>query len=303
MKKVTLLVFMLSILSYSFSQIVIPNNSFETWESNPFPVYEEPTPWGTPNPYTSLAGAVTVTKSDDAVSGNYSARLETIEIQLGSSTLQAPGLVTYADFNVNIATGDYSFSGGLFMQKRISSLSGKFKYQSAENDSASVLIYCYKHPEGENIDTIGVGLAFLHDAETWTDFTVNMNYFNTQIPDTFNVLIMSTGTFELGYMPPGSVLYVDDITVDTAANAIESNQSLQAKLYPNPTSGLLIIEVDDVVKDGNLKIFDLSGHLVSERVVNGQTIKTDVTRFANGPYTFTLTGLNKRPITGTFIKQ
>jgi len=303
MKKVTLLIFMLSMLGYSFSQIVIPNNNFETWESNPSPVYEEPTPWGTPNPYTSLVGAVTVTKSDDAVSGNYSARLETIEIQLGANTLQAPGLLTYADFNVNIANGDYSFSGGLFMQQRISSLSGKFKYQSAENDSASVLIYCFSHPEGENLDTIGVGLTFLHDAETWTDFTVNMNYFNDQIPDTFNVLIMSTGTFELGYMPPGSVLYVDDITVDTTANAIESNQPLQAKLYPNPTSGQLIIEVDDVLRDGNLKIFDLNGHLVIEKAVNGQAIKTDVGQLAAGNYTFTITGLNKGPVTGTFIKQ
>lgn len=302
MKKISLLIISQFILMVAFAQL-IPNNSFETWDSNPFPMYEEPTPWATPNPYTSFAGAVTVTKSEDAVSGNYSARLETIEIQLGSNTFQAPGLVTFADFNVNLATGDYTFGGGLFLQKRISKLSGKFKYQSAENDSATVLIYCFRHPEGQTLDTIGIGLTFLHDAESWSDFSVNMQYFNDEIPDTFNVLIMSTATFQLGYMPPGSVLLIDDLVADTAINAVPELPALQARLFPNPASDQLNIALNEKVRFGKLTIYDINGKMIRQENFEGTTVVTDVHDLANGIYTYQVTGREKLPVSGTFVKH
>lgn len=298
-------IFLLSILFLSLASFAqtIPNSDFESWESNTLPPYEQPDPWNTPNPYTSILGQVSVSKSNDAFSGSYSAQLKTIEIEYASNKIYAPGLLTYADFKIDFISLDYTFGGGVFLQQKVSKLKGKYKYQGAEGDSASVLIYCYRHPEGQGIDTIGVGLTFLHDAEAWTDFSVDMQFFNSRTPDTFNVLIMSTGTFEVGYMPPGSVLYVDDITIDTTLSAIPTNQSQQAKHYPNPTSNKLVIELE---KDGNertLSIIDINGRLVKEIIFDGNTVIADVSFLSEGIYTYRISDNKNIPVTGAFIKQ
>jgi len=302
MKNVVLLLAVLFAFIQSYSQ-VIPNNSFETWESFNNGAYEEPTPWHTTNPYTSLVGQVNVTKSDDATDGNYSARLETVEINYLTFTFYAPGLLTLADFNVNFLTQQYSISGGLPLQKRVTQLNGKFKYQPAENDSASVLIYCFRHPQGENIDTIGVGLTYLHSVENWSDFTVYMQYLNDHTPDTFNIVILSAGTFQLGYMPPGSVLYVDELSVDTTVSNVASNMSLEAALYPNPASGNVTINLNKSVRTGILTIFDMTGNMIKEENFTGATVITDISNLSNGIYAFKITGGDKLPVTGTFIKH
>lgn len=303
MKKLILLCTILVYFSLTSYSQIIPNNSFETWVPYNNNAYEEPSPWKTTNPYTTFVGQVNVKKSDEASAGSYSARLETIEIQFGTFTFYAPGLLTFADFNVDFVSQNYSFGGGLALQKKVSELKGKYKYQPVENDSASILIYCFRHPEGEDIDTIGVGLTYLHDADDWTDFSVNMQYFNDHTPDTFNVLLLSTGTFQLGYMPPGSVLLIDDISVDTTFTSIATNSSLQAKLYPNPTSGKINIELDEKIKSGRLFLFDLVGNRVKEMEFSGNYIYTDISELSNGIYTFKITGGKQLPVTGTFVKH
>ena len=61
MKKITSLFVLLLVALVGISQ-TLPNYSFEDWVSNPFPAYEEPAPWNTPNPLTSIAQVVTVEK-------------------------------------------------------------------------------------------------------------------------------------------------------------------------------------------------------------------------------------------------
>ena len=99
------------IYSGSFAQM-LPNNGFESWVTNPFPSFEDPESWNTPNGITSLVGKITVTKSEDAFSGNYAPRMETIEIKFGENTFQVPGLVTYADFEIDFLSMDFTFGGG-----------------------------------------------------------------------------------------------------------------------------------------------------------------------------------------------
>lgn len=294
------------ILGLIFSTIfiqaqTIPNSSFESWESGTN--FEDPTPWNTPNSITAWLNAVTVTKSDDAFDGDFSARLETREITIGATKYQVPGLVTYADFDINVLEGTFSFSGGVYKQEKVYKLRGKYKYKSVDNDSASVLIYCFRHPDGEDFDTIGAGLTFLHDADDWTEFSVDMYYLNDQTPDTFNVLLMSSGTFQMGYMPPGSVLYVDNITIDTIYNAIGTNQQFNAKHFPNPTSDKLTIELENEQRDRMVKIFDINGRMVKQLPFEGRKTTIDVSALPGGTYTYQISNNKNIPITGSFIKQ
>lgn len=302
MKKYFLLILLLPFYFQLTSQ-TLPNNSFESWKTNTFPNYEEPEPWNTPNPYTSLAGQICVSSSDDAVEGNFSARMETVEISVGPNTFQSPGLVTYADFNVNVTSGEYTFSGGVLLQQRVSKLKGKYKYTGVEGDSASALIYCFKHPEGSEIDTIGVGLVFLHDAAEWTDFSVDMLYFSTALPDTFNVLLMSTGTFEIGYMPPGSVLYVDDLSLDISYDFTPENNLPEAHLYPVPAGDHLTFDLGNDQVTRILTIYDVNGQLVTQTSLNGSNPVFYSGNLTEGIYLYRIKENKILKYAGSFIKQ
>jgi len=299
MKKTILLFTLLILTILTFGQ-TLPNNSFETWESNPFPSYEEPPPWNTANPFTALAGAVSVTKSEDAFSGEFAAQLETIEINVGQ-TFQAPGLLTFADFNIDLVSLDFSFNGGLFLQDRVTKLMGKYKYTPAENDSASVLIYCFSHPEGEELDTIGLGVTYLHDAEEWTDFSVDMFYLSPSTPDTFNVLIMSTGTFEIGNMPPGSIMLVDDITIETTVSTPENIAVKQATIYPVPANDRLTFELDES-NEYTLSIFDINGRLMEEIKFDGNYKVANTSNLSKGNYTYRILDNKGLRYAGSFVK-
>lgn len=85
----------------------------EEWDN--VNIYEQPQNWNTPNPYTALLGVISVTKGDDAFSGDYSAKLESKEL-LGGQIIVA-GVITLADFAINIADSSFSMNGGFFYRK------------------------------------------------------------------------------------------------------------------------------------------------------------------------------------------
>jgi hypothetical protein len=135
----------------------------------------------------------------------------------------------------------------------------------------------------------------------WTDFSVDMQFLNANIPDTFNVLLMSTGTFQLGYMPPGSILQVDALSIDTTMSAIPAHQAFSTKHYPNPTSNYLRIEME---KDGDgkvIKVFDIKGRLISEDTFDGNLYTINVGEYPKGIYTYQIIAEKNSVSTASFI--
>ena len=296
MKNVFTLILLFSIALFGKAQ-TLPNNDFENWENHG--LYDEPESWHTPNPYTYLAGAVGVTQTDDAFSGSTAARLETIDMLNGG--FQAPGLLTLSDFSVNISTQEFSFSGGFFLQENVSKLTGMYKYAGVDGDSASVVIYNFKHPEGEAMDTIGVGYTFLHDAEDWTPFEVIMINMNSHLPDTFNVMIISSGSEE---MKIGSTLLVDNITIETNTGIIDLwNPVSPLHVYPNPALETVNFEAEDIVSDRELIIYDLNGQIVQKTGFENKTVQVDVSSFHSGLFSYSLIENGKRVRSGSFLKK
>ncbi|RLD42780.1 MAG: hypothetical protein DRI89_06420 [Bacteroidetes bacterium] len=296
MKNIFTLVLLLSIISFGMAQ-TLPNNDFEIWESGG--TYEEPEFWHTPNPFTAIAGAVGVTKTEDAYSGTYAARLETIDLLGGS--IQAPGLLTLSDFNVDIGSGDFSFSGGYFLQENVSRLTGMYKYAGVNGDSASIVIYNFKHPEGEEIDTIGIGVTFLHDTEDWTPFEVIMENNNNHLPDTFNVMVLSSGSTDLNI---GSVLFVDSISIETNTGIIDLwNPLASLHVYPNPAGEMVNFEANDMASDRVLTIYDLNGRMLSKSDFNDKAIQVDTKVFKTGILSYQVTEKGKRVYSGSFLKK
>lgn len=301
MKKFYLLI-LASLFVYTSQSQELANPGFESWEN--FGTYEEPVSWHTPNPFTSLIGAITVSKSEDAVAGMYSAKLESILIEFGPIKYNVPGLVTYADFTVDFASGDFTFGGGLYMPYQVQTLSGKYKYMPAENDTSSVIIYSYAHPEGEDRDTIGIGYGFFGAAAEWTDFTVPMFPLNDHTPDSFNVLLMSTNTFDIDSVIPGSILYVDELSIETTVGIFTlTGKKTEMSVFPNPTTDFITFESAEKGTNRILRIFDINGRELKNIEFNNLKVNIDVSSFSKGHYSYVLQEENELLNSGFFIKK
>ncbi len=272
----------------------LPNSDFDSWID--YGPYENPQFWNTPNEYLILFGQYTVSKSNDAYSGDYSVMLETKSL----SITNVPGLITLAQINVDLLNQTYSIDGGMALHENVSKLTGMYKYEAAENDSAVVLIYNFKRDSAGEMDTIGYGVRNLGNAATWTPFTVNMDNLNTHIPDTFNVIILSSGP----ELYAGSVLYIDSLAIETNTGifSLDDNRMI-TKVYPNPSTDMVYFEASENNKERELRIYDVSGKLVCELDFREVKTKLYVKKYPPGIYTYQVIKHNRILSSGSFIKQ
>ncbi|MFK5856027.1 MAG: T9SS type A sorting domain-containing protein [Bacteroidota bacterium] len=298
MKKLITAAILMGISLLTFGQ-TLPNSDFQSWVTEG--IYENPVSWSTSNnPILSLLGAIPVSKSTDSYTGDYSARLETKDIPtLG---LHVPGIVTLADINIVVEPPSYSISGGFALQENVSRLTGMYKY-SGTNDSATVIIYNFKHNTGSEFDTIGFGITTLNNASTWTEFSVDMQSLNYHVPDTFNVIVMSSSSpdFTSG---GGSVLYVDDLKIETNTGIINlSSNKLKVNVYPNPSSDYVQFETSEIGNDRLLSIYDVTGRIIVTHEFNANKIQVNIKDLHTGMYTFRVTDENNILNSGSFIKN
>ena len=292
MKKILMFILLFAVAVFGKAQ-TLPNNDFENWET--VDGVEQAEFWDSPN----TTGIASVSKTEDAYSGSYAARLETIEILNGLFIV--PGLITLADFSVNFSDLSFTLKGGYFLQENVSKLTGMYKYTGVEGDSASVVIYNFRHPEGEEIDTIGAGFTFLHDAEDWTPFEVNMVNINYHVPDTFNVMIVSSGSEE---MHVGSLLLIDSLAIETNTGIIDlQHPLLPLHVYPNPAIETVNFEADDAAPNRELIVYDMNGQIVYRSAFNKKSVQVNTKSFSSGMFSYSLIENGKHIRGGSFIKK
>ncbi|HEX8016146.1 MAG TPA: T9SS type A sorting domain-containing protein, partial [Flavobacterium sp.] len=59
--------------------------------------------------------------------------------------------------------------------------------------------------------------------------------------------------------------------------------------YPNPVKNILTIEGNEIIKGTLIQLFDLSGKLIVNKIVNGQTQNLNLENLPSGAYILTLT--------------
>jgi hypothetical protein len=280
----------------------LTNPGFEEWEEKTvlLTTFEDPVSWNTPNEFTALGSVVVTKKSEDAPEGSFCAEMETKQIP--PTSFKAPGLVTYADFTVDFETQDFNFSGGLFLKAKVYSLSGKYKFTGAQGDSATALIYSFKHPEGSDLDTIGLGFQYLKDASEWTDFTINMLALNDNTPDTFNILLMSSGTFDPAAIPEGSKLYVDDLSIETNVGIFDlADRKVQVSTFPNPATDMITFKTAEPNDERQLIIVDKMGRKVREIDFHNSTMTISISNLPTGNYSFITSESGRLVGSGSFL--
>jgi hypothetical protein len=195
-KSLFLFLLLFGFSTLSFAQ-VIPNSSFELWSVDT--IYEEPDTFFTTNQVSSMiTGTPNVTKSTSSHSGNYAVRLETVAA--------VDDTIMGAMF-LNPKNGD-PFAGGVAYTSKPDSVRISVKHNIQANDTASIFLI-FKMMGNP------IGLAsssFTGTQGPWKTVTFPTLFLNPLLsPDTVSLFITSSDMDGEGI--PGSVLYVDDLTM------------------------------------------------------------------------------------------
>ncbi len=275
----------------------IPNPSYEAWNDT----IEAPISWGTPNPYTMLAGLQCVTRdSDDPYDGLLSAKLTSIFVL----TFKVPGTVTLGWLTVNLITTEASVDGGIPWTSKPAKLKGQYKYAPAleEPDSCAVfVIFTQFLPVKGKRDTIGAGVFYGAEAVSeWTEFDIDINFFGDKTPDTMNIIIVSSASL---FNPvPGSTMWVDAVEFEGEQGiAMDIIPAVKVNVYPNPATELINFDFEKKIDQSDLIIYNTEGQIVSSQKINQQKTTLDIGNLSSGTYYFHVLDGKKRISSGSFV--
>ena len=295
MKKTLLFVTLITfLLGSALAQQQVPNGDFEEWETHSTG-YDFPSGWSSTNDILHLTlGMVNVTQSDNAVSGNYSAKLQTI-LAMG---FVAPGVITLGELVLDIVNNTANFSGGIPFSDRPIALNGKFINLPAAGDLTMVgVVFTKYNPATGNSDTIGGGLGTFPETYTeWTDFTVPIQFGAELDPDTMNMYAVSSN---IANLTDGGSIQLDNLSFEYEAGIEDINQ-IETSIFPNPASESITFSFGEQLK-AELNIYGLDGQLIYKEKVNGIETTLELSDYASGTYFFALYENGKKMSSGQFL--
>jgi hypothetical protein len=261
-------------------QTLIPNGSLETWINHGN--YDDPQYWDTPNQETSsipFFGVTVVTKSSDHEDGTYSAKLETKHITL--IPLNIPGVITLGNLTIDLTTLTFSITGGAPITDSPTHLFGFFKFFPQGNDSCAIGIALFKTIAGV-ADTVAYGsFSATTTVPDWTPFSAWINYLTTDVPDTMNVLAISSA---MDTATAGTILYVDNLTLDYTLGIDPENPETGVKIYQDRETGRILLFFDFAgPQETSYRLYNVTGQAVRSSGVSPVTKEKQEISYAGLP--------------------
>lgn len=277
-------IFILSFfLGSAMAQTQIPEGGFNNWTPSSLNTYYEPSGgwWTTLNTLTSLGSPATVSRTADAHSGAYAARMETKQW----GTFLIAGLLASGNF---IMTTPFIELGKPFTDKPLK-FSGWFKYLPVNNDSGGVVAILTKHNAltGKK-DTIAIAnQTFKNSVSVYTQFNLDFNYKITGMnPD--SIIIVFTSSADGGNFngQAGSTLFIDDVFLEYANGLVEIFMpEFEVNTYPNPANELLSLEFKTAYPEKLIcNIYNIKGRLITSFSANSQIHQLDISEWQDGSY-------------------
>ncbi|MGV3631539.1 MAG: T9SS type A sorting domain-containing protein [Bacteroidota bacterium] len=251
----------------------IANSGFENWTSQG--TYDEPDGWATLNFLAGFGIPAAVNKDAVANSGNFSAKLETIEASFFGTTDTLTGLMMLG--NLDTLGSPYS--------QRPTAMEFYYKYSSpgADFGVATVTLTMWDDQNSTQVD-IGNGTMQIDAAGTFTLANVPITYTAPDMPDSIQITFISSGA---DIPIPGTVLNVDDISFVLPVNAVQNAVMQHPVVYPNPASDYLYVKTAGLEITG-MEITDLSGRRVEKITLTGTGAKISVAHLHGGNYFYEL---------------
>jgi hypothetical protein len=320
MRKFLYIFMFASITTAAFSQSV-PNGDIENWDSlhstTTTAYWWQPSfvglNWlGTLNSLAGLPvtsggpGPVTVYRTTDSYSGIYAAKLVTNHLVFGVVTIRIPGMLGTAVMDM---TGVKAILGNPCPGCKPLHFKGFYKYEPVGGDSCAVVVLVSKWNNTTlKRDTIAYGEMIQTSAvNTYTPFDIAMNYSGTDVPDTLTYLMVASAGFNMNNFMlcvgnDGSTMYVDELSLEYPAGIEQSLMpEVAVKVYPNPASEQVTIELSDKVDNGRLEVYTVEGKSIGTYTMKELKTTLAVKNFTSGTYYFKLMEKNHLLNTGTFI--
>ncbi len=139
----------------------------------------------------------------------------------------------------------------------------------------------------------------LNGGNTWLRYNTGLNFGNFEnlmrsvtVSGAYIVAGINT-TAGSGQRVVRMPLSTIGLTVSTGVSEL-STEKLENKVYPNPTSGNVTIEVSDLTFNDNciVKLFDAMGREVTTTVMIGGKAELNLETYSKGLYTFTVSNKN-----------
>jgi hypothetical protein len=153
---------------------------------------------------------------------------------------------------------------------------------------------------GEEVKIVTRGICYIN---TWIDIQEHhitlYAYYNSCSMgmcgiDTLSLGFLSEESYTLEYylmdicqpFPADSLVYYDLMEFDVrGATGLDDKLERQVKVYPNPASEQLFIELNDISRNLDVEIYNMTGQLVMKEIFyNIITVGLDVSGLTNGIY-------------------
>jgi hypothetical protein len=250
--------------------------------------YDDPTGWITFNGLTSLAGASpSCAQGSPGAVGSYYATVTTQNTSFG--VIQ--GIITVGD----AASGATGFA----YSSRPGALTGQWQYGIQSGDQGMVAVYLSKwNPGTQSADSVGAGVALLTGTVSgWSAFSVPIQYFNSNDPDTAYVVVASSMNDPVA----GSFVKIDALGFGGSAGIAEASAKANIKVYPSPATRVLNVVATGSMKE--VRVLDMTGRVVMEKAVAGQQIELDVADLNTGRYLLELRLADGSRAVRNFVKE
>jgi hypothetical protein len=248
-----------------------PNNGLDTW-SSPNGV-EKPTNWQTTdNILDFLTGAPAgsfntgaVTKTENARSGAYAARLVTVAVPTNSGgSIPFPGYLALG--NRVVLDTDGNVFAGLPYTSRPTQFQFYYRLSGpgAATDQAGVQVILTRTTNGTSQIVGGASTTLTTVASAYTLVTLPLQYSSSLVPDSITVYATSAN---VETPQVGTALQLDDFSLTGGALAVRADASLQNQLMvgPNPSpAGRFVISSpsEPSLAGAPLTVLDVAGRTV-----------------------------------------
>ncbi|MGC9330768.1 MAG: PCMD domain-containing protein [Bacteroidales bacterium] len=192
----------------------LSDGDFEEWKvhTEGEVSYEVPASewWGSLNMLKTLGSPLTMTKTDNAHTGNFAVRLETIN---WGDELIIPGIIAAGYFDPDQPISENLMLGRPFTQKP-DVLRGYFTYDPATQDTAIFYTNLTRYnTETDQRDTIAeADISITDSIPDYQLFEMTYTYYLPGLePDTINVLFLTSVSGQEFMGHPGSTLSIDDV--------------------------------------------------------------------------------------------
>ncbi|HRO75553.1 MAG TPA: T9SS type A sorting domain-containing protein [Crocinitomicaceae bacterium] len=237
-----------------------------------------------------------------AITGSKSAKLTAVDDSTGAVAFWGAGSEPKTS---GIAQQVYE---GAFPVQDPNLMSFKFKYTYAPvgADTAFALVQLLDTNNTGNAQVLWQGAwAEWNAVSTATEATL-ATWQSTGSTGTINMAVIMFGT-SLGNFyddtpaPVGSALVLDDVSFSYTTVGLNEVSNATSKVYPNPTSDVLNIEVSKDAK--SLNVYGIDGKVVLTTSLNGTQSTINVSNLNNGVYFYNITTIDGSVMNGSFIKE